>query len=148
MEWKVQSSPAQRTKRSTRPAHSQDTPFSPVAARLIEQIQAEARATLLAELSAKDGVIVLHPVDPETKRVRFDLEGDVTIRDQRGTVINLMRRREQPESWRDSPTMQGKWHPSHWGGHQTLVDAQGRDWLRGFEVMVIDDFGNLVEVAV
>lgn len=143
----MQSTPAQRTKRSTRQAHSQATPFSPTAARLIEQIQAEARAALLAELSAKDGIVVLHPVDAETKHVRFDLEGDITIRDQRGTAINLRRRREEPESWRDSPHMAGKWHPSHWCGHQTLVDASGRDWLYGFETMVMDDFGNLVEVS-
>lgn len=142
----MQSSPAQRTKRSTRQAHGQASPFSPVAARLIAQIQAEARDALLAELSAKDSIVVLHPVDAESKRVRFDLEGDITIRDQRGTVIHLSRRREEPESWRDSPHMAGKWHPSHWYGHQTLVDASGRNWLNGFETMVMDDFGNLVEL--
>lgn len=140
------STPVQRARRAHSQAQPSATPFSRTAAKLIEQIQAEARAALLEELSSKDAIVVLHPVDAESKHVRFDLEGDITIRDQRGTVIHLSRRREEPESWRDSPHMAGKWHPSHWLGHQTLVDASGRNWLNSFETMVMDDFGNLVEL--
>lgn len=142
----MHSSPAQRTKRSTRQAHSQAAPFSPTAARLIDQIRAEARASLLEELSAKDAIVVLQPVDHESKLVRFHLDGHLTIRDERGTAIYLSQRREEPECWRTAACMAGKWHPSHWHGHQTLIDAAGREWMNSFEDFVIDDFGNLVEV--
>lgn len=37
-------------------------------------------------------------------------------------------------------------HPTRWEGHETLFDSTGREWVRIFEA-VIDDFGNLVEVA-
>ena len=37
-------------------------------------------------------------------------------------------------------------HPTRWFGHETLFDTAGREWVRVFEA-VIDDFGDLVEVA-
>ena len=142
----MQSTSAQRARRAHSQAQPSAAPFSRTAAKLIEQIQADARATLLEELSAKDAIVVLHPVDHESKLVRFHLDGHLTIRDQRGTVIYLSQRREEPECWRNSSCMAGKWHPSHWHGHQILIDAAGREWMNSFEDFVIDDFGTLVEV--
>lgn len=141
----MQSSPAQRTKRSTRQAHSQASPFSPVAARLIAQIQAEARAALLAELSAKDSIVVLHPPG-QNKRVRFDVDGDLSVTDDRGSV-NCWRRRTEPDGWRNSESMQGHWHPAYWFGNMTIKDANGRLWTHHLNRMVIDDFGTLAEVS-
>lgn len=146
MEWKVQTTPAQRAKRSTRPAHSQGAPFSPVAARLIEQIQAEARTALLAELSAKDSITVLHDFEHDTKRVYFQDADHLSVRDSRGNETRLHRNRFEPESWRDAPHMAGYWHPARWLGSLSLVDASGVKWERSLDVMVCDDFGNLVQV--
>lgn len=141
----MQTSNTQRTRRTTSPAKPAAAPFSRTAAKLIEQIQAEARASLLEELSAKDGVTVLHPLEPETKRI--SVEGDhIHIHDGRGGRVHIYRRREEPECWRDSVYMAGKWHPARWDGSQTLVDAAGIKWERDLGDMVCDDFGNLVEV--
>jgi len=141
----VQTSNPQRTRRATSPAKPAAASFSRAAAKLIEQIQAEARAALLEELSAKDGVTVLQPLEPETKRVTFD--GDrLTVSDKLGNSVTLHRNRFEPESWQGHSYMAGYWHPARWIGDQTLVDASGVKWQRSFEPMVCDDFGNLVEV--
>lgn len=120
--------------------------FSPAAAKLIGQIQAEARAQLLADLSAKDALTVLHGFDAETTRVRVYAE-DMSISDGKGNRINLYRRLHEPESWRNSPHMAGYWHPARWYGDQTLVDANGTEWKRDLGTMVCNDFGDLVQVA-
>lgn len=138
---------AARTTRRTAPrATSAAAPFSPTAAKLIEQIQADARAALLVELSAKDGVIVLHGLEPETRRVSVDGD-DIQITDARGSSIELWRRRFEPESWKGCSYMAGVWHPANWDGMRTLVDGAGNKWSSHLPTMVCDDFGNLVEVA-
>jgi hypothetical protein len=134
----VQSSPAQRTKRSTRQAHGLATPFSNTAARLIAQIQAEARAALLKELSAKDGVIVLHPLDVATRRVRHTGR-TCEVTDGRGTEYYAFRQH--------LPDANSQRHPSHWIASVRLVDGAGRDWNHHIGTLVCDDFGNLVEVS-
>lgn len=141
----MQTSAPPRARRAPSQAKPSAAPFSRTAAKLIEQIQAEARAALLEELSAKDAITVLQPLDADTKRMRFDADA-VYIRDDRGANVRLFRRREEPECWRDSPHMAGKWHPSHWWGCMVLVDAAGTQWERDLGDMVCDDFGNLVEV--
>lgn len=132
--------------RSTRTQQPTASPLSPAAAKLIQQIQAEARTKLLEELSAKDAITVLHGFDSETRYVIADADR-ISIRDRLGNSSRVYRRREEPESWRDSPHMAGIWHPAHWNGSQTLVDASGRRWESDFPTMVCDDFGILVEVA-
>lgn len=37
-------------------------------------------------------------------------------------------------------------HPGTWWGSERRTDAEGRDWSRSLERMVMDDFGYLVEV--
>lgn len=141
----MQTSTQPRARRGVPRPHSAPVALSPAATKLIQQIEAEARAKLLEDLSAKDGITVLHPLDTDTKRIRFDAEG-IYIRDDRGAHVHLYRRCEEPESWRDSPNMAGVWHPARWYGFMVLVDASGAKWERSLGNMVCDDFGNLVGV--
>lgn len=134
----MQSTPAQRTKRSTRQALGQASPFSPVAARLIEQIQAEARAALLEELSAKDAIVVLHPIDAATRRVSHTGQR-IEVSDERGAEYYSFRRH--------IPEDNSNTHPAHWLACIRLVDGQGRKWYSHPGPLVCDDFGTLVEVS-
>lgn len=95
--------------------------------------------------SAKDGITVLHDLDPESKCVEF-CGDELTVSDRRGSNINLYQRRFIPESWAAAPYMAGYWHPSHWEGYTTLVDGAGRRWNGPNIRYVCDDFGNLVEL--
>ena len=74
------------TNRQSRARKQTTAPFSTAAARLIEQIQAEARAQLLAELSAKDTITVLHGFDAETKTV-YAGNTRIEIRDAKGNAV-------------------------------------------------------------
>lgn len=134
---------------TTRPPRARKqaaAPFSTAAAKLIEQIQAEARAQLLTELSAKDAITVLHGFDTETKYIRAT--GDaIRISDAKGNFLNLHRHYTEPEAWRDNTYMAGHWHPARWYGNQTMTDANGVRWERSFEPLVCNDFGDLVELA-
>ena len=134
------------TTRPPRASKQPAAPFSTAAAKLIEQIQAEARAALLAELSAKDSITVLHGFDADTKRISFR-DDHLSISDAKGNRVSLYRRREEPESWRNTYELQGYWHPAKWYGRKTLVDGNGTQWTTEFTPMVQDDFGNLVQVA-
>ena len=85
------------TRRAPRAHNASALPFSAAAAKLIEQIQADARAQLLADLSAKDAITVLHGFDQETKRVRTD--GDsIEIFDAKGSTVSRYRRRHEPDN--------------------------------------------------
>lgn len=130
-------------RRSSKPAAA---PFSPAAAKLIAQVQAEAREQLLNELSAKDAIVVLHGFDDATKRVRAD-GSNITIIDHRGNELTMHRNHQEPESWRGQEYMEGLWHPAWWYGSQKLMDASGNAWVRALNNHVCDDFGNLVEVS-
>lgn len=127
-------------------ARKQPAPFSTAAHRLIEQIQADARAALLAELSAKDTITMLHGFDAETKTV-YAGNTRIDIRDAKGNQVSIRRHHTEPDVWRETPHMAGYWHPARWYGDQTLVDNNGVRWERGLSPMVCNDFGNLVEVA-
>ena len=134
------------TRRAPRAHKASALPFSATAANLIEQIQADARAQLLADLSAKDAIIVLHGFDAETRRVRAT--GDfISVHDDKGNYTRLRRNHTEPESWRGHDHMAGVWHPARWHGQQTLVDASGTAWERELPTMVCNDFGDLVEVT-
>lgn len=134
------------THRPPRARKQPAAPFSATAAKLIEQIQAEARATLLAELSAKDAITVLHGFDADTKRI-YGGNARIDIGDAKGNSVFLYRSHTEPESWRGHASMAGHWHPARWYGSQTLVDINGTQWIREFRPMVCNDFGDLVEVA-
>lgn len=134
---------AQRPAKARKPAA---TPFSPTAARLIEQIQIEARAQLLTELSAKDTIVVLHGFDAATKCVDARAHR-INIHEAKGNSVRLARHYDEPDSWRGKDHMAGYWHPARWYGYQTLVDGSGREWDNDMGVFVCNDFGQLVEVA-
>jgi hypothetical protein len=119
------------TPRLTKGRKQASTPFSPTAVRLIEQIQADAQAKLLEDLSAKDSIIVLHGFDTDTKRVRASADS-IVIGDYKGNYIFVSRCYVEPAKW--------------FGG-QTMIDATGKKWQHKFATMVCDDFGNLVQVA-
>lgn len=121
-------------------------PFSQAAAKLIAQVQSEAREQLLNELSAKNTITVLHGFDADTKRVRADGE-KINIADRIGNEVTMYRCHQEPKEWIGKAHMAGYWHPARWYGRQTLVDAFGNQWRREFKPHVCDDFGNLVEVA-
>lgn len=134
------------TRRAPRAHKASNLPFSATAAKLIEQIQAEARTKLLEDLSAKDAIIVLHGFDAETRRVRAT--GDfISVRDDKGNYVRMHRNHTEPESWRGHAHMAGLWHPARWHGQQTLVDASGAEWERELPTMVCNDFRDLVEVS-
>lgn len=134
------------TRRPPRSKKQTAAPFSASAAKLIEQIQAEARDALLRDLSAKDAVIVLHGFDAKTKRVSVYSQG-IEIYDDCGNSISLRRYFTEPEAWVGHSHMAGYWSPARWYGDQTLLDLNGRKWQCDIGVMVCDDFGNLVQVA-
>ncbi len=121
-------------------------PFSASAAKLIEQIQTEAREALLIELSAKDAITVLHGFDAVTKKIERGSEGSIRVSDDSGNYVRIYRHYAEPEAWKEAAHMAGYWHPSRWYGHQTLIDSNGRKWQHDLGVMVCDDFGNLVRV--
>lgn len=137
----------QRPARTRKPATTAPaaTPFSQAAAKLIAQVQAEAREQLLKELSAKDGITVLHGFDAETKHVMAN-GNSITICDDSGNKLHIQRSHQEPEGWRGHSYMTGYWHPARWYGDQTMVDASGVGWARDIGIFVCDDFGNLVAV--
>lgn len=139
--------PTATTHRAIRGRPKTPAPFSTTAANLIKQIQAEARDQLLAELSAKDAVVVLQGFDAASKYVRCTGEA-LYIHDDKDNSLVMYRRHTFPDSWADSQRMRELWHPARWNGTECFVDTQGRKWERETGYMVCDDFGNLVEVAV
>jgi len=136
----------QKPIRTSRARKQTAAPFSATAARLIEQIQAEARAQLLADLSAKDAITVLHGFDAETKGIRCN-GMRININDAKGNSLVLTRHHTEPEQWRGHAHMAGYWHPSRWYGSHTLTDANGTQWRREFGPLVCNDFGDLVEIS-
>ncbi len=139
----MQTSQTRRPSRAQKPAAA---PFSSAAARLIEQIQAEARDQLLTDLSAKDAIVVLHGFDAETRYVRARSDC-FRISDSKGNETHLYRHYQEPDVWRNKEHMAGYWHPARWYGNQTMVDGSGAEWSRSLGVHVCDDFGYLVKVA-
>lgn len=133
------------TKRPARASKLATAPFSATAAKLIEQLQAEAYARLLVDLSAKDAVVVLHPIDTASKCIYF-YSDSLTIEDEKGNSVWMQRRRILPESWANSPSLRARWHPAYWTGVHVLVDINGHEWQRNLKEHVCDDFGNLVQV--
>lgn len=133
----------QRSTRTRKPAAAA---LSATAAKLIEQIQAEARDKLLTELSAENAIVVLHGFDADTKVVDTNTSR-IEIYDRKGNSISLYRCYQEPESWRKNENMVGYWSPARWYGNQTMVDGTGAKWMRDLGVHICDDFGNLVQVA-
>lgn len=119
------------------------TPVSKTVQRLLAQIHAEAEAATLAALSAKDGIVALHPVDAATARVIVDVD-TLTHVDAAGNCMEAYRRREESATWRGKPHMRGQWHPAYWYVSLRRVDAGGHKWSCDLGRHVVDDFGTLV----
>jgi hypothetical protein len=119
-------------------------PVSKTVQRLLAQVQAEAQAATLEALSAKDGIVVLQPMNNGPKSVEFYSVGDseaLEIKDGLGAELTLYKRFSRPKGWDD-------WHPAHWAGCMHRVDSLGRKWSCYHDTKyVTDDFGNLVDVA-
>ncbi len=118
-------------------------PISKAVVRLLAQVQAEAQTATLEALSAKDGIVVLQPL--EAPEVDFWSHDYAEISDARGSKVKFFRRRYCPESWIGSD-LEAEWHPSRWTVSFDLVDGQGNKWHREAGYHVADDFGNLVPV--
>ncbi len=61
-----------------------------------------------------------------------------------GARVEAIQRRYCPDSWRNSHV---HWHPSHWRVTEKRTDERGRSWETDSVVHVMNDFGDLVEVA-
>jgi hypothetical protein len=120
-------------------------PISHTVARLLAQVQAEAQAATLEALSAKDRIVVLHPI--EAAQVDFWAEDYVEVFDRvrSGTKATYVRRRQLPESWVGC-SLEADWHPSYWEVNLELSDCAGRLWKHVAGFHVTDDLGNLVQV--
>lgn len=120
-------------------------PVSAAVAKLLAQVRAEAEADTLAALSAKDGIVVLQPIESGSASFR-DIGDTLVFSDARGGEVRYYQHRELPEPWRGG-RLERKWHPSHYSVYMTLVDGQGREWESSLGTHVTDDFGGLVKVA-
>lgn len=130
---------------STKSRRSTTLPaVSATVGRLIAQVQAEAEAATLAALSAKDGILVLQPLDATSARLRWRGD-DLYIEDASGGKVRWYRQRTCPESWVGS-RLEGSWHPSQHDVYATRLDGLGREWEASLGTFITDDFGNLVEV--
>lgn len=128
----------QRPSRARKPAAA--PVHSPAAARLIELIQAEAREKLLAELSAKDDVVIL--LDHTSPQIEFDDRHGAYYLHALGKHYAIALYRGRPDAASEHPQADGVW----WGT-EARIDVNGREWSRRIGGLVCDDFGNLVEVA-
>ncbi len=118
-------------------------PVSKTVARLVAQVQAEAEAATLEALSAKDGIVVLQPMDSNPL---IRVWGEIIVAsDDKGCEMRLAPMRTCPECWVGTE-LGDRWHPSHWTISTTLVDGQGRQWEASRMRAVMDDFGTLVPV--
>lgn len=126
---------------STTKTRRQPPSVSATVQKLLSQVQAEAQQALLDELSAKDGVTVLQPLNLAGTSPPPVSDGLIWYgRD--GSQISLYRRRQFPESWGD--WMCPHWHPSYIDVSVTQRDGQGRKWQCSLGNHITDDFGTLV----
>jgi hypothetical protein len=132
-----------------RPARAQKTgttaKFNAWIDKLVQELQAEERAKLLADMSAKNTAIVLHGIDQGTKCVE-NSGLFLMVSDAKGNSAYSYRNLEEPESWRGQAHMYGRWNPAYWYGFWEFVDANGAQWNCSIGKMVFDDFGSLVRV--
>ena len=117
---------------------------SATVAKLIAQVQAEAQAATLEALSAKDGILVLQPLEHKSARLHFF--GDTaTFEDLAGAEVHWSRNRHCPKSWIGS-ALADRWHPAHFSVYASRFDGSGRKWNTDLGTFITNDFGDLVEV--
>lgn len=128
------------TRRAPRAHKASALPFSATAAKLIEQIQAEARAKLLEDLSAKDDVVLL--LEHANKAVEFDDYRSAYYIHTPSNSYAISLYRGRPDASDKHPHQDGVW----WGSESRL-DSHGVEWSRRMGRYICNDFGDLVEVA-
>lgn len=106
---------------------------------LIEQVRAEAEAATLEALSAKDGITVLHPVDPTTRHVRAG-SNSLVLEDKFGYSENCW-------LYHDRESVRGNRPLPYWLISAERVGSDGHLWSRSLGVHIVDDFGTLVPVG-
>lgn len=94
--------------------------------------------------SATPGVIVLPALPTDCPAYFRDSDNTtvLTIGDDVANHDSYTMRHRCPESWKRE-----WWNPAHWDQHLTRRDAQGRRWNCSGGTYVMNDFGDLVEVA-
>lgn len=123
-------------RRRQAPAPQPLAPVSPAALRLIEQVRAEAQAATLEELSAKDGIKVLHPIDPAT-RFLDAMSSYVRVADLAGAE-------EICWIYHDGGSQRVPRPVPYWLVSIQRVDGDGLVWRRSLGPHIVDDFGTLV----
>ncbi|MFN3494543.1 MAG: hypothetical protein ACK40L_08560 [Hydrogenophaga sp.] len=121
-----------RTKATTPP------PVSKTVQRLLAQIHAEAEATTLEALSAKDGIVAVQPMPAQRRKVHETTARGFGVTGADGSELRFYIDHDARESRLIGP---------RWCASQTLLDGHGRKWQtwHGFE-FITDDFGNMVDV--
>lgn len=120
-------------RRRQAPEPQAPTTITPAVLKLIEQVLAEAGAATLERLSAKDGVLVLHP--PEQPFWSSTPSG-LWMQDASGAEIRC---------WIYHESRKGLPMP-HWLVSETRVDGRGCQWSHALGPHIVDDFGTLVPV--
>lgn len=114
-------------------------PVSKTVQRLLAQIHAEAEAATLAALSAKDGIVALHPM-PEAGRTVESVTGR-GFRVEGADGSELIFFIDHIEDGAPQPI------GPRWSASMSLQDGSGQKWTTyfGFD-FITDDYGTLVDV--
>lgn len=90
--------------------------------------------------------IVLPPMGHDRRfSERATYNGDARhceFSDDAGNDLAMIKEYERPDGTRGL-----YWHPAHWSVHEVRRDARGNAWRACLGTHVMDDFGELVEVA-
>lgn len=100
----------------------------------------------VAEASAAPQGIVLLPMGRARRfRERTTYRGawSLEVTDAAGNELSMTKEYERPADGAAARF----WHPAHWAVHRTLRDERGNIWRAYVGDHVMDDFGDLVEVA-
>ena len=118
-------------------------PMSPAVAKLWHQLQ----AAMLQETHGLDvvpaGAIVLPPL-PKTRKVNFGTgySGSIILTIGDGDNSDTF-----TKYWTMPPGWDRFWDPAHWRLNMSRSGPDGRHWSAAGGAYVMDDFGDLVEVA-
>lgn len=115
-------------------------PFSAAAAKLIEQLQDEARAQVLSDLSTQENVVLL--LEHTNVKVEFDDLNSAYYLHAKSESYAITLYRGRPDATAKYPQTDGVW----WG-NESRADIHGVIWQRKCRGLVCNDFGDLVQVA-
>ena len=119
---------------------STSTALSPTVAELLQVLQQEARSAARIEAMASDQI---HLETPHGLRHFYrDSWGHRVLTSSQANGFEVLHLQTPTCATSEHPHVR----PGVWYGHETRLDALGREWTRNFGDMVMDDFGTLVEV--